>query len=301
MTRDDISSSPQIHLVREEIEKIHFEDTYQTHRLNKEVDINDIDVHHLMTILNCNEKHYTPITKATIRTMQQQTLNIRMQLDSGANRTVTPHRHLLHNITNIPQMSIDGVGGTITASEVGYLKLCCIDDTYRTYYCPDVTETIVSPTDITLSHKNNFTAWSQFSDVITGTGNLTFYTKSGLGQAKLSLFMMNGLWYSVQHVNNIQTTPPTKIFPTIRNISAKAEYELWHQRLGHAGEKVLQNIHKCVDGIPNLHAHKHNFHKCECCMRGKDKSVPKNKSLTSCSQSTAKWYSRSSYLGSCWR
>ena len=281
MTRDDISSSPQIHFVKDEIEKIHYEDTYQTHRLNKDVDINHIDVHQLMAILNHNEKHYTPITKATIRTMQQQTLNIRMQLDSGANRTVTPHRHLLHNITNIPPMSIDGVGGTIAASEVGYLKLRCVDDTYiwaRTYFCPDVTETIVSPTDITLSHKNNFTAWSQFSDVITGTGNLTFYTKSGLGQAKLSLFMTNGLWYSTQHVNNIQPTPSTTIFPTIRNISAKAEYELWHQRLGHAGEKVLQNIHKCVDGIPNLHAHKHNFHKCECCMRGKVKSARKNKS-----------------------
>ena len=113
VARDDISSSPQIHLVKDEIEKIHFEDTYQTHRLNKDVDINDINIHHLMQILNHNEQHYVPITKATIRTMQQQTVNIRMQLDSGANRTVTPHRHLLHNIHTIPTLYIDGVGGTV--------------------------------------------------------------------------------------------------------------------------------------------------------------------------------------------
>ena len=108
-----------------EIEKIHFEDIYQTDHLNKDVDINDIDVHQLMNILDRTESHFVPITSAVIRTMQKQTLNIRMQLDSGANRSVTPHRHLLHNITKITPISIDGVGGTVTTTEVGYLKLSC--------------------------------------------------------------------------------------------------------------------------------------------------------------------------------
>ena len=152
--RNGISPRPQIYLVRSEIEQIHFEDFYQTHHLNKEVDINDIDVHQLMNILETKESKFIPITKAVIRSMQHRPLNIRMQLDSGANRSVTPHRHLLHNITTIPTISIDGVGGTIVAKEVGYLKLACIDDSFiwaKTYYCPDVTETIVSPTDIALS------------------------------------------------------------------------------------------------------------------------------------------------------
>ena len=183
-------------------------------------------------------------------------------------------------MTKIPAMSIDGVGGTVAASEVGYLKLSCVDDSYiwaKTCFCPDVDETIVSPTNITLSQQNNFSAWSQYSGIIAGKGNLTFYTKSGICQAKLFLFMTNGLWYSAQQTNDIQTWLSRHILPTLRNISAKAEYELWYQRLGHAGERVLQNIHKCVDGVPNLYALKYHFHKCECCMHGKVKSAPKQK------------------------
>ena len=263
-----------------EIEKIHFEDIYQSDHLNKDVDINDIDVHQLMNILDRTESHFVPITSAVIRTMQKQTLNIRMQLDSGANRSVTPHRHLLHNITKITPISIDGVGGTVTTTEVGYLKLSCEDDSYiwaRTYFCPAVSETIVSPTDIALSQQTKFTAWSQYSDIIAGTGNLTFYTQSGIGKATLSLFMSNGLWYSGQRFQNIQTESNRNVLPTIRQLSARAEYELWHQRMGHAGERVMQNLHKCVDGAPNLNQHKHNFHKCECCMRGKVTSAPKRK------------------------
>ena len=60
-------------------------------------------------------------------------------------------------------------------------------------------------------------------------------------------------------------------------MSSRAEYELWHQRMGHAGERVMQNLHKCVDGVPNLSSNKHSFHKCECCMRGKVKAAPKRK------------------------
>ena len=57
-------------------------------------------------------------------------------------------------------------------------------------------------------------------------------------------------------------------------MSARTEYELWHQRIAHAVERVMTTIHHCVDGVPNLHTHKHNFHKCECCMRGKVKAAP---------------------------
>ena len=64
--------------------------------------------------------------------------------------------------------------------------------------------------------------------------------------------------------------------PQIRALSQKAEYELWHQRLGHAGEKAMANIHKCVDGVPDLNPHEHPLHKCKYCMKGKVKAAPKN-------------------------
>ena len=39
----------------------------------------------------------------------------------------------------------------------------------------------------------------------------------------------------------------------------------------------MSNIHKCVDGIPDLNPLHHQFHKCEACMRGKVTSAPKHK------------------------
>lgn len=63
-------------------------------------------------------------------------------------------------------------------------------------------------------------------------------------------------------------------------MSARVEYELWHQRLAHTGERMMSTIHQCVYDIPNLHTHKHNFHKCECCMLGKVKSAPKKKTTS---------------------
>ena len=210
------------------------------------------------------------------------TVMMMRRLDSGANRSITPHRKLLHDIKRIAPMSIDGVGGTVSVDEVGYLKLTCHDDTYiwvKTYFCHEVDETIVSPTDITLSKQNQFVAWEKYCHVVDGKGRLTFYTSSGLGQATIPMVMRNGLWYTTQQVDQLHHTP-NSVLPTIRKMSARAEYELWHQRLGHAGERAMTEIHKCVDGIPNLHSHKHNFHKCECCMRGKVKAAPKKKSTS---------------------
>lgn len=93
LVRNDDSPIPQVQIMDDEFEELHFEDTYQTNRLNKDPDINDISVHQLMSILETFE-----FTTATIRAMKSQVLYITLQLDSGANRSVTPHKNLLHNI-----------------------------------------------------------------------------------------------------------------------------------------------------------------------------------------------------------
>ena len=49
---DDVSYVPQVKIMDDEIEELHFEDTYQTHRLNKEPDINDISMQQLMLLLD---------------------------------------------------------------------------------------------------------------------------------------------------------------------------------------------------------------------------------------------------------
>ena len=266
-------------MVMPEVEKIHFETTYQKHRLNEEIDIQSIDIRRLMQLIDDSELKLQPLTTSVIRQMTAPKVDVRFHMDSGANRSVTPHRGLLHDIRQIPPMSMDGVGGKIQVNEVGMMKLLCEDRSYiwaRTYFCPDVPETIVSPTDITMSRQNNFTAWSQYCNVVTANGHLNFYTISGIGKACMPIFMRNGLWYSKQTIDDIENwTEQNK--PTLRNLTAQAEYELWHQRLGHPGEKIMNSIHVCVDGVPNLYAHKHKFHKCESCMRAKVTAAVKQK------------------------
>ena len=206
LIHNDVSSLQQIHIMDEEIDEIHFEDTYQMHRLNKDPDIYDIGVHQLMTIIESTEVNYKPVTKATIRAMKSQVVHIKMQLDSGANRSVTPHKNLLHNVQQIQTMSIDGVGGTVSSNQVGYLKLTCHDDTYlwvKTYYCPQIEETIVSPSDIAMSQQNQLVAWEKYCNVVNGQGHLTFYTSSGIGKVTISILMRNGLGYTAQKLDNL--------------------------------------------------------------------------------------------------
>ena len=297
---NDISALQPISIMQPEIETTHFEDIYAKNRLNKEIDINNINIRRLMTLVATNEQGLPSLDKATLHKIATSSkLEIRMHMDSGANRSVTPHRTLLHNITKCTPITMDGVGGGITTTEYGYLKLTCDDDTYiyaKTYYCPNIDETIVSPTDITLSTRNQFTAWNQYSNVTKGLGKLTFYTASGLGKADIGLCMRNGLWYSSQNFDQLEDWSRNSLTPTLRALTQQAEYALWHQRLGHAGQKVLSNIHKCVDGVPDLNPSQHQFHKCQACMKGKVTSSPKHKQTNGCCCNHLKIHNKKSSL-----
>ena len=75
-----------------DIETQPFEDTYQENRLNKDIDINDNDIARLMMLIQQREKHNTPITKAIINQICAPRIDMRLQIDSGANRSVTPYK-----------------------------------------------------------------------------------------------------------------------------------------------------------------------------------------------------------------
>jgi hypothetical protein len=47
----------------------------------------------------------------------------------------------------------------------------------------------------------------------------------------------------------------------------KGQYELFHQRFGHPGERVMQNLHLHVNDVPNLKGN--SFYKCLSCLHAK--------------------------------
>ena len=72
------------------------------------------------------------------------------------------------------------------------------------------------------------------------------------------MFCEGNLWYHYIPTN-IQAT----IQPTIRRLSTKLEFELWHHCLGHANASVLTNMHHYARGIPKLK--EPDFYKCKSC------------------------------------
>ena len=60
--------------------------------------------------------------------------------------------------------------------------------------------------------------------------------------------------------------------PKLKILTNRASYELWHNRLGHPSQHVMENIHKYADGVPRL---KHNdLWKCASCAQGKFRKKP---------------------------
>ena len=72
----------------------------------------------------------------------------------------------------------------------------------------------------------------------------------------------------------------TKTF-TIQSLSDDARDLLWHQRLIHCGQHTLKDLHKHVEGIPNLFKTKFNdLTKCAICLKANlTKASPGHKSL----------------------
>ena len=96
------------------------------------------------------------------------------------------------------------------------------------------------------------------------TRSVKFFYKNGLDHAYFDMKMKNGLWYAYEkHYDQNQknsTQQNKRPYEVVRRLSKAVEYELWHQRLGHPGQKVIDIIHNKVKGVPKLKGNV--FYKC---------------------------------------
>ena len=96
----------------------------------------------------------------------------------------------------------------------------------------------------------------------------------------------NKLWYINQPKNLLMRKAGSRTEMYYENkynkayanvMSVGALYELWYQRCLHLGEKCMENLSFCVDGVPQkLSSFKNYFHKCGSCMPGKITKSPVN-------------------------
>ena len=201
------------------------------------------------------------------------------QIDSGANKSVTNDKSILHRFTNIEAIPVFGVEKDEVACTLigkGFLDLQTSDNSTITicvYYSPECSGTIISPNAV-VRDTPSYTSWTQTSHLDTGVAEVSFFNRHNkMIQDKFILHMRNSLWYTQQPYLNIvrKVTPQSCCYlpisndhPTMINrLNKHTEYELWHQRLLHVGHGCMDALHKCIDGAPRLK--RHELRSCNIC------------------------------------
>lgn len=190
----------------------------------------------------------------------------------GANCSVTNERHLLVSFKNIKSYAIGGVandGPAIRCTGLGYLpwKADTSEIVYvKCYYSKDAAETIISPTDIVANQITDIHAWGQHCNLDSGQGWLKLYYRASDMFIQFNLTNVNNLWY---HDASYKTIDDYKqpLQPLVRRLNQAAQFELFHQRFGHPGERAMTILHKYVDHVPPLKGHA--FYKCASCAHAK--------------------------------
>ena len=205
------------------------------------------------------------------------------QNDPGANRSVTNDRSLLVNFTWLDTTyDIGGVAADEVALQcTGFGYLSWVADNgecllVRCLYSPQSDGTILSPNDICAQYKERFKGYNFFAMVNNGGyGHVEFLNHKQKPELKFMMTMDNNLWY---HVFKTPKQPlaskanETRQNAKIKTLTNRASYELWHNRLGHPSQHVMENLHKYADGVPRL---KHNdLWRCASCAQGKLKKSP---------------------------
>jgi hypothetical protein len=197
---------------------------------------------------------------------------IRVQVDGGANRSITNDKSYLlqfRNIKKYPMLGVNADGPALMCTGLGYLPWKADNGEVllvKTYYAADAAETLVSPTDVVVNNLTNLNAWGQYSNLDTKEGYIQFHRRNNTTPLNFPLTTTNGLWY--YNDNSVEDYHPWTCHtmdgnPTIRKLTKAAEFELGHQRWAHPGKRQGSIIHLHADGQPPLR--KHAFHRCLTC------------------------------------
>ena len=224
-------------------------------------------------------------------------------MDSGANKGLTKHRHLLKAYRRIKKIPVGGIGENGAACYiigVGYFDLKTADGSYiscKMYHAPDCSVTVISPNAIVRGSKGKYTSWSQTSHVVEGMAKIEFFNTMDplIPTDVVDMSIRNDLWYTQQSYKRLlYDANPTEIYLAdgdldvdeaqtstdkifVGKLSAEATYELWHQRAIHSGQNVLEALPRCVDGVPkNLGQCRHGLYKCACCQSAKSTNCSGN-------------------------
>ena len=215
--------------------------------------LSNMDTSQVISALN----NYTPLKPI-------KSFNTLIQMDGGANRSITNDLSNLQSYWKIDPVKIHGISGTVICSHHGIFNIPTRSGSHipiLMYYSEDTSCTVISPNDAVIE-SSKFSAWTQHANFMSNNGHIRFHSTSGLLSEYVDLVTHNRLWYLSSNPNQ-QTTVACND-DIINHISMDMQYKLWHHRLAHPGLKQMSNIPKACDGVPALN--KHPFFKCEECI-----------------------------------
>ena len=185
------------------------------------------------------------------------------QCDIGANICAKADKSLQLNFSPlITPLNLLGADANVTSMlgpGYGYYPMMFTDDTVahiHMYYCPQLSETLISPQHICAQNSNSFAGFDvQCRDM--DNAYVCFYRSPDFSSfSDAPLTQKNNLFYFTQ----------LSLHPQANQLSPPLSTELWHQHLGHPGMHQLRHLQKCTTGIPTgLHQQVHPVHNCKIC------------------------------------
>jgi hypothetical protein len=169
------------------------------------------------------------------------------------------------------------------------------------WYCPGVSETLISP-DHVCRELEHYNIVDSHHDVVQDVGHIHFSSKSGFSVRELSLTRANGLWYVARLVPGTESLDPTLAgslralvsrmpdndapvvlpdaptgpAPVLRVQHPQTMSELWHQRLGHPGMTQSAHLqHHTTSLPPTQQLPTHPLRACQVCHDARVRKQPR--------------------------
>ena len=231
-------------------------------------DYQDYAAHTAVTLRRC------ATTKDT--TTAQPDTYLMIQSDHGANANITDNIAALEEIHYIEPTGVASAekGSNLTVTAIGKLPLRTADGSiYRIlcYYSKDADGTLLSPNAVCAQFRSRFYGYHIYSNMDGKLGEVVLLGREGIDDLVMTTYKENNLWWHTPDhhplCRPLANDEVTDGDLRVNKLSNAAKWELWHQRLGHCGTRVLETIHKHVDGVPKLQGNA--FYKCPSCMSGK--------------------------------
>jgi hypothetical protein len=193
------------------------------------------------------------------------------QADIGSNINATAGKSLLENYNPLAKpfnlLGADASVNGMLCPGFGYFPLPFLQGTVeriKMYYCPQLSETLISPQHICTLSDNLFTGFDICCRNLDQT-SIRFFSQSGLCYADAPLTRSNNLFSFTQ----------LSFQPKAHHLSPLLSTELWHQCLGHPGMHQLQHLQACTTGLPSgLHKAVHPLHTCKVCNDARARRSP---------------------------